>query len=88
MLRGQLMNAELYYEFKKLSRGMEMSLRSSLKIGLFFMKKAKRFIAGGFWFFLESPKLWERIGPDKGKRLESMGEYQPYLHPPSGLHLH
>ncbi len=87
MFRQQLMSAELYYELKKLSRGVEMSLHSSLKIGHFFLKKARRLIGQGFWFFMESPKLWKRIDPGRSQEFEAQKDFRPYIHPPSSLRL-
>lgn len=84
MLCHQLMSAELYYEFRKLSRGIELTVRSSLKIGHFFMKKAKMLLGQ---CFMEPPKLWEKIGPDRLKEFEAQKEHRPYIHPPSGLQL-
>jgi len=83
MLRQQFMSAELYYEFKKLSKGVEISIHSTFKISAFLLKRAKKIFLDFFWLFMESPKLWEKIGPDKSRELEALKEYRPYIHPPS-----
>jgi hypothetical protein len=87
MLRHKMMSAELYYELRKLKRGVDMTICSSLKIGHFFIKKAKLIMGKGFWLFLESPKLWEKIGPDKSMAFEAQKEHRPYMHPPSSFDL-
>ncbi len=73
-------------EFRKLSFGLELSLRSSGKIGFHLSKKFFRKVSGLFWFLLESPQLLEKIGPDKKRdisRIQRLDEVRLFIHPPS-----
>ncbi len=79
----QQLSAEVYYEFRKLSRGIELSYRSSFKISGFFLRKLKKIVLESFWLFVEPPKLWKKIGPDRSEEFHSQIEYRPYVHPPS-----
>lgn len=76
----------LNHEWRRLSFGLGLSFKSSLKLSSFF---AKRFFRSAGWlllYLLEQPKLWEKIGPDRRREIPSSSERaatSPYLHPPS-----
>lgn len=73
-------------EFRKLGLGLELSLRSGGRIGLHLSLQFLRKGIGMFWFLLESPQLWEKIGPDRKRdisRIQRLDEVRPFIHPPS-----
>jgi hypothetical protein len=86
MQRWQLSHFGLEQEFKKLAHGLELSMSSSFKIGRHFLKKGWRSSMALMWFFIESPRLWEKIGPDKKReisRSQRFNEIRSFIHPPN-----
>ena len=83
MYKQQLLSAELHREFRKLSRGVELSIHSTLKISGYFLMRLRKLTLESFWLLIEPPKLWKKIGPDRSEEFKSQIEYRPYVHPPS-----
>lgn len=86
MQRWQLSHFGLEQEFKNLAMGLEQSKRSGLRIARHFFNKSWRFVWSLMWFFIESPRLWEKIGPDKKRevsRKQNFNEIRAFIHPPN-----
>lgn len=70
------------FELEEELRRLAISLRHSFKPIGASAKRAGRF----FWWFLESPKLYEKIGPDRSREvspLEKRALIMASMHPPS-----
>ena len=86
MQRWQLSHFGLEQEFKNLAKGLEQSMNSSLKIGRHLFNRSWRLMWSIAWLFIESPRLFEKIGPDKKREIhgsENFNEMRAYIHPPN-----